>query len=196
MTNEPQPQRRSILKFGGALALTPLITQLTGGIPVGQAVAAGAATPAAVQWPTLSRKALKYSIPAMDWQSQALPIGNGRLGAMLFANPSEERIQFNEQSLWGGVNNYDNALAGKPDGAFDTSMTGFGSYRNFGDVVVTFGRRTRSRPPGDRTVPPRRRASTRRTTVTRVPSGASRRPARRCSGRSSSPTPSRSLPTV
>ncbi|WP_406514844.1 glycoside hydrolase N-terminal domain-containing protein [Streptomyces sp. NBC_00873] len=148
MTNEPQPQRRSILKFGGALALTPLITQLTGGIPVGQAVAAGAATPAAVQWPTLSRKALKYSIPAMDWQSQALPIGNGRLGAMLFANPSEERIQFNEQSLWGGVNNYDNALAGKPDGAFDTSMTGFGSYRNFGDVVVTFGRRTKVTAPG------------------------------------------------
>ncbi|WP_327242778.1 glycosyl hydrolase family 95 catalytic domain-containing protein [Streptomyces sp. NBC_01320] len=148
MTNEPQPQRRSILKFGGALALTPLITQLTGGIPVGQAVAAGAAVPASVQWPTLSRKALKYSIPATDWQSQALPIGNGRLGAMLFANPSEERVQFNEQSLWGGVNNYDNALAGKPDSAFDTGMTGFGSYRNFGDVVVTFARRAKVTAPG------------------------------------------------
>ncbi|GAA3485204.1 glycosyl hydrolase family 95 catalytic domain-containing protein [Streptomyces yanii] len=148
MTNEPQPQRRSILKFGGALALTPLITQLTGGIPVGQAVAAGAAAPASVQWPTLSRKALKYSVPAVDWQSQALPIGNGRLGAMLFANPSEERVQFNEQSLWGGVNNYDNALAGKPDSAFDTGMTGFGSYRNFGDVVVTFARRAKVTAPG------------------------------------------------
>ncbi|WP_326793227.1 glycoside hydrolase N-terminal domain-containing protein [Streptomyces sp. NBC_00841] len=148
MTNEPQPQRRSILKFGGALALTPLITQLTGGIPVGQAVAAGAVAPASVHWPTLSRKALKYSIPATDWQSQALPIGNGRLGAMLFANPSEERVQFNEQSLWGGVNNYDNALAGKPDSAFDTGMTGFGSYRNFGDVVVTFARRAKVTAPG------------------------------------------------
>ncbi|MEW2488204.1 glycoside hydrolase N-terminal domain-containing protein [Streptomyces sp. NPDC048411] len=151
MTNEPHPQRRSILKFGGALALTPLITQLAGGFPVGQAVAAGAAGPAApasVQWPTLSRKALKYAIPAMDWQSQALPIGNGRLGAMLFANPSEERVQFNEQSLWGGVNNYDNALAGKPDSDFDTGMTGFGSYRNFGDVVVTFARRVKVTAPG------------------------------------------------
>lgn len=148
MTNEPHPQRRSILKLGGALALTPLITQLTGGIPVGQAVAAGAGATASVQWPTLSRKALKYSVPAMDWQSQALPIGNGRLGAMLFANPSEERVQFNEQSLWGGVNNYDNALAGQPDGAFDTGMTAFGSYRNFGDVVVTFGRRTKVTAPG------------------------------------------------
>ncbi|MFD3306955.1 glycoside hydrolase N-terminal domain-containing protein [Streptomyces sp. NPDC058694] len=145
MINESQPQRRSILKFGGAFALAPLITQVTGGTPAGQAVAAGTGVPAAVQWPTLSRKALKYSVPALEWQSQALPIGNGRLGAMLFADPYEERIQFNEQSLWGGLNNYDNALAGKPDSDFDTGMTGFGSYRNFGDVVVTFAPRARPR---------------------------------------------------
>jgi alpha-L-fucosidase 2 len=139
--DESQPQRRSILKFGGGLAFAPLLTQLTGGMPAGQAAAAGADAPAAVQWPALSRKALTYSVPATDWQSQALPIGNGRLGAMLFADPYEERIQFNEQSLWGGVNNYDNALEGKPDSDFDTSMTGFGSYRNFGDLVVTFAPR-------------------------------------------------------
>ncbi|MDX2524376.1 glycosyl hydrolase family 95 catalytic domain-containing protein [Streptomyces europaeiscabiei] len=142
MINESEPQRRSMLKFGGALAFAPLITQLTGGTPVGQAVAAGADASAALQWPTLSRKTLKYRVPAADWQSQALPIGNGRLGAMLFADPDEERIQFNEQSLWGGSNNYDNALAGKPDSEFDTGMTGFGSYRNFGDVVVTFASRS------------------------------------------------------
>ncbi|MCX5338657.1 glycosyl hydrolase family 95 catalytic domain-containing protein [Streptomyces atratus] len=140
MINESQPQRRSILKFGGALALAPLIAQLTGGTPAGQAVAAGTDAPTAVQWPTLSRKALKYAVPAMDWQSQALPIGNGRLGAMLFADPYEERIQFNEQSLWGGVNNW--------DGDFDTGMTGFGSYRNFGDVVVTFASRSKVTAPG------------------------------------------------
>ncbi|MER6158924.1 glycoside hydrolase N-terminal domain-containing protein [Streptomyces sp. NPDC001868] len=142
MINESEPQRRSLLKFGGALAFTPLITQLTGGTPVGQALAAEAEASAALPWPTLSRKALKYRLPAADWQSQALPIGNGRLGAMLFAGPYEERVQFNEQSLWGGVNNYDNALAGKPDSDFDTGMTGFGSYRNFGDVVVTFASRS------------------------------------------------------
>ncbi|WP_327258408.1 glycosyl hydrolase family 95 catalytic domain-containing protein [Streptomyces sp. NBC_01240] len=140
MINESQPQRRSILKFGGALALAPLIAQLTGGTPAGQAVAAGTDASAAIQWPTLSRKALKYPVPAMDWQSQALPIGNGRLGAMLFADPYEERIQFNEQSLWGGVNNW--------DGDFDTGMTGFGSYRNFGDVVVTFASRSKVTAPG------------------------------------------------
>ncbi|TQE24787.1 glycosyl hydrolase family 95 catalytic domain-containing protein [Streptomyces ipomoeae] len=148
MTHAPHPQRRSVLKFGGALALAPLTTQLAGGTPAGPAFAATSAASAAVRWPTLSRKALKYPVPAVDWQSQALPIGNGRLGAMLFADPDQERIQFNEQSLWGGVNNYDNALAGKPDSAFDTSMTGFGSYRNFGDVVVTFAARPKATAPG------------------------------------------------
>ncbi|GKQ41921.1 glycoside hydrolase N-terminal domain-containing protein [Streptomyces sp. A012304] len=148
MTDASHPQRRSVLKLGGALAFAPLITQLAGGTPAGPAFAATSAASAAVRWPTLSRKALKYSVPALDWQSQALPIGNGRLGAMLFADPDQERIQFNEQSLWGGVNNYDNALAGKPDNAFDTSMTGFGSYRNFGDVVVTFADRAKVTAPG------------------------------------------------
>ncbi|MFF5979588.1 glycoside hydrolase N-terminal domain-containing protein [Streptomyces olindensis] len=148
MSHESEPQRRSILKFGGVLATAPLVAQLTGTTPAGQAVAVGSSAPAAVQWSTLSRKALKYAVPAVDWQSQALPIGNGRLGAMLFADPYEERVQFNEQSLWGGVNNYDNALAGEPDSAFDTGMTGFGSYRNFGDVVVTFAPRAKVTAPG------------------------------------------------
>ncbi|MGW6646256.1 glycosyl hydrolase family 95 catalytic domain-containing protein [Streptomyces iakyrus] len=141
MSDESQPQRRSVIKFGGGLAFAPLLAQLTGGSPASQAVAAGGDGSASVPWPKLSREALTYSVPATDWQSQALPIGNGRLGAMLFADPHEERIQFNEQSLWGGVNNYDNALAGKPDSDFDTGMTGFGSYRNFGDLVVTFAPR-------------------------------------------------------
>ncbi|MBD9725286.1 glycoside hydrolase N-terminal domain-containing protein [Streptomyces caniscabiei] len=148
MTHASHPQRRSVLKLGGALALAPLITQLAGGTAAGPAFAATSAAPAVVRWPTLSRKALQYSVPALDWQSQALPIGNGRLGAMLFADPDQERIQFNEQSLWGGVNNYDNALASKPDSAFDTGMTGFGSYRNFGDVVVTFADRAKVTAPG------------------------------------------------
>ncbi|MEV0447045.1 glycoside hydrolase N-terminal domain-containing protein [Streptomyces sp. NPDC050600] len=148
MTDEVRPQRRSILKFGGAFALAPLVTQLTDWTPAGQAAAATAPTAAVLQWPTLSRTALKYPVPALDWQSQALPIGNGRMGAMLFADPDQERIQFNEQSLWGGVNDYDNALAGKPDSDFDTGMTGFGSYRNFGDVVVTFHARPQVTAPG------------------------------------------------
>ncbi|MGW2912978.1 glycosyl hydrolase family 95 catalytic domain-containing protein [Streptomyces asoensis] len=144
MTDEPRPQRRSVLKLGSALAATPLVTQLTGLTPTGRAGAAEASASHDTQGPTLSRNTLWYSVPAADWQSQALPVGNGRLGAMLFADPDADRIQFNEQSLWGGVNDYDNALAGRPDSDYDTGMTGFGSYLNFGDLVVTFASRPRA----------------------------------------------------
>nr|WP_211481622.1 glycoside hydrolase N-terminal domain-containing protein [Arthrobacter alpinus] len=141
-----QPTRRQALKLGGALALTPLVTQLF----LQSASAKTATLPATVlaPHPALSSHALWYQLPATDWQSGALPIGNGRLGAMLFGDPSQDRIQFNEQSLWGGVNNYDNALAGQPDGAYDTSVTGFGSYRNFGDVIVSFAERPVVTSPG------------------------------------------------
>lgn len=44
---------------------------------------------------------LWYKKPAKIWE-QALPIGNGRLGAMVFGNANTERIQINEESLWGG----------------------------------------------------------------------------------------------
>ncbi|MCX3292307.1 glycoside hydrolase N-terminal domain-containing protein [Streptomyces sp. NEAU-H22] len=79
---ESQPRRRSLLRFGGGLAVAPLLSRVTGTSPGGQAVAAEAGAPRPFRWPTLSREALTYSVPAADWQSQALPIGNGRLGAM------------------------------------------------------------------------------------------------------------------
>lgn len=48
---------------------------------------------------------LWYSRPAMTW-TQALPIGNGRLGAMVFGQPGVERIQLNEETVWAGQPNY------------------------------------------------------------------------------------------
>src|SRR6266545_3061384 len=45
---------------------------------------------------------LWYNQPAEDWQSQALPIGNGRLGAMIFGAARREHLQLNEISLWTG----------------------------------------------------------------------------------------------
>src|ERR1017187_9425067 len=45
---------------------------------------------------------LHYHQPALDWQSQALPIGNGRLGAMIFGGARQEHLQLNEISLWTG----------------------------------------------------------------------------------------------
>ena len=45
---------------------------------------------------------LWYDKSATEWMTEALPIGNGPMGAMLFGGTDLERIQFNEISLWGG----------------------------------------------------------------------------------------------
>ncbi|MCS3799531.1 glycoside hydrolase N-terminal domain-containing protein [Niastella sp. OAS944] len=44
---------------------------------------------------------LHYDRPAHEW-TEALPVGNGRLGAMVFGGVQEELIQLNESSLWSG----------------------------------------------------------------------------------------------
>jgi len=44
---------------------------------------------------------LWYTQPADKWEN-ALPVGNGRLGAMVFGRINEERIQFNEETYWSG----------------------------------------------------------------------------------------------
>ena len=44
---------------------------------------------------------LWYDHPAAEW-TQALPLGNGRLGAMIFGDPFQERIALNEDTLWTG----------------------------------------------------------------------------------------------
>ncbi|WP_229217380.1 glycoside hydrolase family 95 protein [Massilia forsythiae] len=65
---------------------------------------------------------LHYDRPARDddagWEREALPIGNGRIGAMVFGQPGREHLQFNEISLWTGD---------------DKVM---GAYQPFGDVLV------------------------------------------------------------
>ena len=72
---------------------------------------------------------LWYDKPAQDWEREALPIGNGRLAAMLFGEPSAEHIQFNEESLWIG----------------DEKDTG--AYQAFGDVIVDFKSSGDGSPP-------------------------------------------------
>ena len=44
---------------------------------------------------------LFYRQPASTW-TEALPVGNGRLGAMVFGGAPEERIQLNEETIWAG----------------------------------------------------------------------------------------------
>ncbi|WP_316785236.1 glycosyl hydrolase family 95 catalytic domain-containing protein [Pedobacter frigiditerrae] len=79
---------------------------------------------------TGNKNKLWYQQPAEKWEREALPIGNGRIGAMLYGGIKTERIQFNEQSLWSGDNNW--------DGEYQTGDRGFGSYRNFGEFIINF----------------------------------------------------------
>lgn len=51
---------------------------------------------------TTKEQLLWYDQPASKWE-EALPIGNGRLGAMIFGHPFQECIQVNEESLWSGA---------------------------------------------------------------------------------------------
>ncbi|MDI3320378.1 glycoside hydrolase family 95 protein [Pinibacter soli] len=63
---------------------------------------------------------LHYTSPAKDWMTEALPMGNGRMGAMIFGGVDQEHLQFNEQSLWTG----------------DEKETG--EYQAFGDLYINF----------------------------------------------------------
>jgi alpha-L-fucosidase 2 len=67
-------------------------TALAAALPVG-AAGAGEAAP--------HPQRLWYRRPATAW-TEALPIGNGRLGAMVFGGVARERLQLNEDSLWSG----------------------------------------------------------------------------------------------
>ena len=54
---------------------------------------------------------LYYNSPASDW-NEALPLGNGSIGAMIFGNPDSEKIALNHDTLW----------AGRPDNSFNTKI--------------------------------------------------------------------------
>ena len=49
----------------------------------------------------MTENRLWYAAPAADW-NEALPLGNGRLGMMVFGGTAEERMQLNEESMWSG----------------------------------------------------------------------------------------------
>jgi len=100
---------------------------------------------------------LTYDKPAAKW-TEALPLGNGRIGAMVFGGTEDERLQINESTLWGGgPHNYTNPeaythleeirqviFAGKVDEAEKLSGTLMGQpkllmpYQPFCDVRLHF----------------------------------------------------------
>ncbi|MFG1703491.1 glycoside hydrolase N-terminal domain-containing protein [Nonomuraea sp. M3C6] len=119
---------------------------------------------------------LWYDKPATDWETQALPIGNGALGAMVFGGTGTEQIQFNEKTLWtGGPGsrqgyNFGNWTSPRPDAISevqqqldrDGKMTpeavaaklgqpksGFGAYQTFGDLWLDMAQQAGS-PSGYR----------------------------------------------
>lgn len=78
-----------------------------------------------------------YERPALVWMTEALPIGNGPIGAMLFGGTEIERVQFNEISLWSGERVARAPReAGRPPGEEDADL---GAYQAFGDVLVQLG---------------------------------------------------------
>ncbi len=98
---------------------------------------------------------LWYRRPASRWV-EALPVGNGRLGAMVFGGIGVERLQLNEDTLWsGGPKDWDNPKAGEviPEirrliaaadyvAADELTKQAFGpytqSYLPLGDLYVRF----------------------------------------------------------
>src|SRR5690554_3738415 len=101
---------------------------------------------------------LWYNQPASNW-NEALPLGNGRLGAMVFGGPAMERLQLNEETIWAGSPNsnaHHLAKAALPEvrklifeGKYSEaqkladekimSQTNDGMpYQTFGDLFITF----------------------------------------------------------
>ncbi len=67
-----------------------------------QVIAQGSAMPDAIDNKDFNPSTLMwYDSPAGAWE-EALPVGNGRLGAMVFGRFGEERIQLNEETYWSG----------------------------------------------------------------------------------------------
>src|SRR6478672_5020552 len=98
----PDLSRRQIL--GGAVAAAGSVLAPTAWTAV---ASAGAVAPPQVL--AANDLALWYDESAgTDWL-RALPVGNGRLGAMVFGNTDTERLQLNEDTIWaGGPHDYSN----------------------------------------------------------------------------------------
>jgi len=60
-----------------------------------------AALPSADGQTPAKPRSLWYDAPAVQWV-EALPVGNGRMGAMVYGGTARERIQFNEATIWNG----------------------------------------------------------------------------------------------
>ncbi len=83
-----------------------------------------------IQSKNLAPLTLWYNQPANQWMTEALPIGNGPMGAMLFGGTEIERIQFNEISLWSGD---------RMPSDTDIEEERMGAHQAFGDIFIRLG---------------------------------------------------------
>ncbi len=111
---------------------------------------------------------LCYKEPAhmsyYGWENEALPLGNGKIGAKVFGGVECELIHFNEKTLWSGGKDIEGFNYGikNPDGgaalkeiqallnegdvknatakmtSLEGDMTGFGAYQSFGNLYLRF----------------------------------------------------------
>ena len=72
-----------------------------------------------------------------SWESQTLPIGNGRVGGTVFGGDRRERINLNEVSLWTGGPNLPGNGSGYAYGP-TANKDQFGSYQPFGNLYIEF----------------------------------------------------------
>jgi len=106
-----------------------------------------------------------FDKPASDWEREGLPIGNGALGAVVMGGVDQDRLQFNEKTLWtggpGSTQGYDFGIPGEsqvtslasvrkaldekgslePEAvakALGRKTIGYGDYQNVGELLLNF----------------------------------------------------------
>lgn len=81
-----------------------------------------------------SNLTLWYKSPAKVWE-EALPVGNGRMGAMVFGDPRKERIQFNENTLYSGEPETPKNINIMPDLTHIRQLLNEGKNTEAGDII-------------------------------------------------------------
>lgn len=108
---------------------------------------------------------LHFDQPALDWEREGLPVGNGALGAVVMGGIERDVVQFNEKTLWtggpGSAEGYDFGIPKQSQakalrelrkelgrsGVMEPEIVarrlgskarGYGHYQNFGELVLSF----------------------------------------------------------
>jgi alpha-L-fucosidase 2 len=119
---------------------------------------------------TAGELSIRFNEPGKNWESDALPIGNGAMGAAVMGDIKEDRLQFNEKTLWtggpGSIQGYDFGIPDVPGKGLDQvrqqivkngfvvpedaaklmgrKIKGYGDYQTFGDLVMEWPELTSS----------------------------------------------------